>query len=998
MKNPEKKENKVNKGKNGLLINISFSVILALIISILCIFNVFEKLDFRLYDGMLHLTKDPAFDDKIMVVGINDDDINNLGEWPWTRDILADVLIRLKELNVAAGIFDIEYISPSGKSVASNAIGNINNKIAETEQWTVDLMQSIPTALEQGYSVADARDLADSSIQDYIFPLYDDLYSYVENNIAFDNDDYFARAIQFFGNTYLTVNLCNLGITSITDDDVNFIRNNMLLSQIDDKNHYISRDNDYNFNESYPDEEKGFTSALDLLMRHAKGVGYTNSFVDSDGIRRRNELFYEYDGKYIGQLSFGPLMDILEIRNFERTKNAIILKDAVFPGDTEPHDIKIPLDEHGNMLINFQHEDALSNKGQTKELYGCNIVYVYPLLILDRLEESIINNLNILFGNDGDSDETNNLPVIFDNEGMPLPYYEDLAAIIDFYNQVKAYKEELLYLCDGYDDNGNAYNGLIQEDYDDYFGYRSQFFDEVYRFANSGYFESILDFVTQNPDSIYNDADFLESLQEPFDALAMNISDYLQRFAEYKELLEGKYVIFGQTATSTTDIGANPFSKQYINVLIHANIMNTVLTQNFITPYPWYIGLFVSLVVFLLLALILNKASSSVKNAVGGIAVIVLIAGFFVLMPLFQIYIPMVGGVIFFSILDFLTGVIYRYITSSREKRFITEIAASFANKDTVAQLRANPDLFKTEGQKKCITALFSDIQKFSTLSESIGKIYKEEGPNKLIGILNEYLGDMSNEILENSGNIDKYEGDAIISMFGAPDPLNTHTKEEWAYFCLDSAIKMKKAEVRFNETHKDLFDPVEITNENGEAETIQLKPLQTRIGINSGEAFVGLMGSKTEQFSKLNYTMIGDTVNLASRLEGVNKAYGTWIMCSEDTWNMANTGVNQGKITVRRLDRVRVVGRSTPVQLYNVLGFTDELTKLQKDELDMFNKALDAYLLKDFVEAGKMFVKASKMLPEGDPTALIFADRCKNYIKKGVADDWDGVMNMTSK
>ena len=143
---------------------------------------------------------------------------------------------------------------------------------------------------------------------------------------------------------------------------------------------------------------------------------------------------------------------------------------------------------------------------------------------------------------------------------------------------------------------------------------------------------------------------------------------------------------------------------------------------------------------------------------------------------------------------------------------------------------------------------------------------------------------------------------------------------------------------------------------------------------------------------------MIGDTVNLASRLEGVNKAYGTWIMCSEDTWNMANTGVNQGKITVRRLDRVRVVGRSTPVQLYNVLGFTEELTKLQKDELDLFNKALDAYLLKDFVEAGKMFVKASKMLPEGDPTALIFADRCKTYIKKGVSDDWDGVMNMTSK
>ena len=208
----------------------------------------------------------------------------------------------------------------------------------------------------------------------------------------------------------------------------------------------------------------------------------------------------------------------------------------------------------------------------------------------------------------------------------------------------------------------------------------------------------------------------------------------------------------------------------------------------------------------------------------------------------------------------------------------------------------------------------------------------------------------------------------------------------------------LKKIEEKFNNTHQELFKPVDVTNEEGQVETISIKPLQTRIGINSGEAFVGLMGSKTESFSKLNYTMIGDTVNLASRLEGVNKVYGTWIMCSEDTWEMANTGVNQGKITVRRLDRVRVVGRSTPVQLYNVLGFTEELTKLELDELNVFHEALDKYLLKQFTDAGKLFVKASKMLPNGDPTALIFADRCKNYIKKGVAADWDGVMNMTSK
>ncbi|MBO4640259.1 MAG: CHASE2 domain-containing protein [Treponema sp.] len=981
----------------SLVFNLSFTLGLAIIIGFLCIFNVFEKLDFRLYDGLLHFTKEPAMDDKVMVVAISDDDIDRLGEWPWSRNIIADVLIRLKELGAAAGIFDIEYISTSAKSVPSDSINKVNGKISETEQWTVELMHAVPTALQQGYDVEDAHDLADSYIDEYLYPLYDDLYEYVENNIAFDNDDYFARAIQFFGNTYLTVNELDLGYSFITEDDINFIENNMLFSKVKDENGFTLRDNDYNFKETYPDDKKGFTPTLNLFMRHAKGVGFTNSNIDTDGIRRRNELLYQYDGKYLGQLSFGPLMDILGITEFERTKNALILKNAKFPGDTEPKDVKIPLDEHGKMLINWQHDEVRDAK-ESRKIFGCNSIYISPILQLDEIESSLFNDLRSLLGEDDDSDETNNLYVIFDNDGVPLSYYDDLYGIVELYQSLKDQKAYMLSLCTGYDDNGNVIDGLTQEDYDNYYENRNFFFSEVKRFVDMDYFKEIQDFVIANPDSPYNNYDQMNVFSEIFKEIEYHINSYLDNFNEWKNYLEGKYCLFGHTAASTTDIGAIPFAKQYVNVLIHANIMNTLLTRNFITPYPWYYGLGISFIITVILALILCKASSWTKNLVGAISTVIIIAGFLVILPLFQIYIPIVGGVIFFTILDFFGGVIYRYVVSSREKRFITEIASSFANKDTVAQLRANPDAFKTEGQKKCITALFSDIQKFSTLSESIGKIYKEEGPNKLIEILNEYLGSMSNEILRNSGNIDKYEGDAIISMFGAPDPLGTHTKEEWAYLCLDSAIRMKKAEVEFNNTHQNLFKPVTIENENGEVETIELKPLQTRIGINSGEAFVGLMGSKTEAFSKLNYTMIGDTVNLASRLEGVNKVYGSWIMCSEDTWEMANTGVNQGKITVRRLDRVRVVGRSTPVQLYTVMGFTEELTKIELEEIDLFNQALDKYLLKQFTEAGKMFVKASKMLPNGDPTALVFAERCKNYIKKGVADDWDGVMNMTSK
>ena len=334
---------------------------------------------------------------------------------------------------------------------------------------------------------------------------------------------------------------------------------------------------------------------------------------------------------------------------------------------------------------------------------------------------------------------------------------------------------------------------------------------------------------------------------------------------------------------------------------------------------------------------------------------------------------------------------------SSREKKFITAVASSFANKDTVEQLRKNPELFKTEGEKKYITALFSDIQKFSTFSETITKMHPEDGANRLIALLNEYLGAMSNEILKNNGNIDKYEGDAIISMFGAPDPMNLHGPEGWAYASLDSAIRMKKCEVEFNETHQELFEPMEIVLPSGEKQVLKLNPFQTRIGLNSGFANVGLMGSKTETFSKLNYTMIGDTVNLASRLEGVNKPYKSWIMTSDETWNKANSGENEGKIIARKLDRVRVVGRKTPVQLYNIIGFRDEMIPEELESVEIFNAAYEKYLEKDFITAGKMFAQAANLF-KNDETSLVMANRCKYYVENGIPDDWDGILNMTEK
>ena len=962
------------KNKN-IFISFIIKIVVFLVFGVLFYSGLFTKLDYRLYDSLLGRRKEPAADKNIMLVKIDDPSIKELGEWPWSRDIYADALLRMKELGAACAIFDIEYISPTKNGIAPSAEDKIYKEVYATEDTINQLIGQLSSAIDAGYiRASEVPALVNEMISENIEPTFENLQNYIADNMSRDNDEYFARSIQFFGHTYLTINHDDLGY-DITPEENSYILNRILTDQVTDPSDLVKLGNDYT---SYTTgESRGFNPAMHKLMTRAYGANYTNSVVDEDGIRRRMQLLVKYGDKYINQLAFGPFLDLVDSKELIREKDYLIVKNAKNPYSGERKDLKIPLDPYGRLLINYRHGSSdASFKNDS----------IINLIRLDSFEEQIVAMLNYIA-----------MHAVAEDDGSEMEYTAQAWALLDEYDAISQMKEELLAKCTGYNSDGSVIDGVSDEEYRAYFDLRNLFYSDVTQYCNAGYLES----VNSRLDELmarFNDPALEEMrsyLEEDFDNLKYFSDAFNDFMQELKPLYKDAYCIIGNTATSTTDIGATPYETKFMNVGIHANVLNTLLKEDFIFTIKWQWGFLLALLLSLL-TLLLIKASNTKQNIVGFAAYFLYCLIWGGLFVFSKYYIQFVGTILYLFV-DLIAGIGFRFYLSTKEKQFITQIASSFANKDTVNELRKNPDAFKTEGQKKTITALFSDIQKFSTLSESIGKLYGDEGPNKLIEILNEYLGQMSNEILRNSGNIDKYEGDAIISMFGAPDPMNSHTPEEWAYLCLDSAIRMKKVEVEFNKTHADLFEPKEITHEDGTKETIQLKPLQTRIGVNSGEAFVGLMGSKTDTFSKLNYTMIGDTVNLASRLEGVNKAYGSWIMCSDDTWNMADSGVHKGAIAAKRLDQVRVVGRSTPVQLYSIVGFTNELTREQSEEIDIFHAALDKYLNRDFVNAGKLFMQANSM-GAGDPIALVFADRCKNFIENGVADDWDGVINMTSK
>jgi len=298
-----------------------------------------------------------------------------------------------------------------------------------------------------------------------------------------------------------------------------------------------------------------------------------------------------------------------------------------------------------------------------------------------------------------------------------------------------------------------------------------------------------------------------------------------------------------------------------------------------------------------------------------------------------------------------------QYFNNNLRRAFST-----YLSEDVVEEIVSDPTRLQLGGVKRHMTAIFTDIRSFTGIAERLS-------PEHLVDLLNYYLSSMSDVILEQKGTIDKYEGDAIIAFFGAPLELTDHAIRACA-----AAIIMKKLESNVNE----------YVMKNG----ISPSPLLTRIGINSGEMVVGNMGTQ----KKMNYTIISNAVNLAARLEGVNKLYKTWILATEDT--MKETA---GKFLSRRLDRIRVVGINEPVQIHEVLETMEHAPQALHQKVGLFHKALDLFESRRWNDAGKLFYQIYKNFPDDGPSALYF-NRCRQNLKNEPPSDWDGVFNMAEK
>lgn len=426
-----------------------------------------------------------------------------------------------------------------------------------------------------------------------------------------------------------------------------------------------------------------------------------------------------------------------------------------------------------------------------------------------------------------------------------------------------------------------------------------------------------------------------------------------------KESFKDKIVLIGPYYLASGDLHFTPVSgnsKMY-GVEIHANAIQTILDRDFIRVQG-NLGKYILILVLGVLASLVYAYSP----------IILSVLGVFVLNVLYYFGAKFVfdKGYLMdmlypFAIisLSFVGIYVYKYLSEYRGKLELKNAFSHYVNDELVKEVMKNPDSLKLGGEKKILSIMFSDVKGFTSVSENLK-------PEQVVSILNEYLEAMTNIILSHGGTVDKYEGDAIMAFWNAPLAIPDHALNA-CLAALECRRYLRSLHNKWKKEGKPLLD--------------------FRVGINTGEVVVGNIGSDR----RFDYTIIGDNVNLASRLEGANKYYGTNLMISEFTKQEVSN-----HFIFRPIDLMRVKGKQKPVFTYEIICLKDELTPELESFLNEFNQAFNLYLKGLFKEAHKFFYALNKKFPN-DALTKVYLLRCGEFLEKRPSS-WDGVWVMEGK
>jgi adenylate cyclase len=427
------------------------------------------------------------------------------------------------------------------------------------------------------------------------------------------------------------------------------------------------------------------------------------------------------------------------------------------------------------------------------------------------------------------------------------------------------------------------------------------------------------------------------------------------------EAVAGKIAIVGFTAAGFDEI-ATPFTAVAPGVELEATLVDNMLHARSLRR-PWWVVPFEAVVVVLLGGAV-GVALQHLRALGGAAAALVLLAAYGSATQLLFVHARLVLGMVYpLGAIVFCTlgGAVFQSLTEEREKRQIRNAFRLYLNPEVTDLLASHPEKLRLGGERRPVTVLFSDIRGFTGIAEGLP-------PETLGELLNEYLGAMTDIVFRHEGLLDKYIGDAVMAFWGAPVPTPDHAAR-----CCHAALDMLAALVVLHDRWR----------------TAGLPLLAIRVGINSGEAAVGNFGSAR----RFSYTAMGDGVNLASRLEGLNSQYGTTVLISDATRQAIGEA-----FVCREIDRVRVVGRQQPVAVHELLGRrADDQDGMLAQRAEAFGAALSAYRRCAWHEAMARLEALGVEWPDDRGVAALL-ERCRRFREAPPPDGWDGVSDAVSK
>jgi len=437
------------------------------------------------------------------------------------------------------------------------------------------------------------------------------------------------------------------------------------------------------------------------------------------------------------------------------------------------------------------------------------------------------------------------------------------------------------------------------------------------------------------------------------------------------EYFKDKIILVGSTLAGLMDLRNTPVQETYPGVEIHANVIMSILMNEFVEP----ISKGTTFLIVITLALILGSMLIRFKSLVSLIITIVTAGGWMLF-----VYSRFLGDLVVFEMVrpilsigtTFLSITLYQYLILEKDKRFLRKTFGTYVSPELIEQMITSKHEPELGGESGVRTAYFTDIQSFSSFSEILTA-------KQLVTLLNEYLTGMTDILLDQGGTLDKFEGDAIVGIFGAPMPMEDH-----ALRAIYTALGMQETLAQLREkwiVEGDKWPPL-------------VHNMRMRIGIHSGEFVTGNMGTS----ARMNYTMMGDVVNTAARLEASAKQYGIYIQCTNESLNLAGADAFEW----REIDKVRVVGKTAAVETVEIMAHKNQLSPDLIGMRDIYRNGMDLYRQQHWDQAREAFGESEQLeeiFPKRPTTpSRVYIERCDYFKANPPGDDWDGSWTLASK